>query len=62
MIPLSSSESSLDTHEEYKVQPGDSLLKIAITYNMNYNYLKKINGLISDDIYPGQTLKIVNNN
>ena len=62
MVPLTSSGSSLDTHEEYKVQSGDSLLKIALTYNMNYSYLKKINGLISDDIYPGQTLKIINNN
>lgn len=37
-------------------------MKIAIQNNMNYNYLKKINGMISDDIYAGQTIKIVNNN
>lgn len=61
MLPLDTKEDSLELLEEYKVKPGDSLLKIAIMFNMNYNYLKKLNGLISDDIWPGQTLKVVNN-
>lgn len=43
----------------YKVKPGDSLLRIAYTFNMNLQMLKKLNGLVGDEIFQGQMLKII---
>lgn len=43
----------------YKSQPSDSLLKIAFTFNMSLPLLKRINNIISDDLYPGQIFKVI---
>lgn len=43
---------------EYKVQPGDSLSKIAEQFNVSIADLKAVNKLKSNVIYKGQTLTI----
>ncbi len=43
---------------EYVVRRGDSLSKIADRYSMSVTELKRINGLKSNNIYPGQRLHI----
>ncbi len=42
---------------EYVVRRGDSLSKIAARYSMSVTELKRINGLRSNNIYPGQKLR-----
>lgn len=42
----------------HTVQRGDSLYQIALKYNVSVSNLKMVNGLSSDLIYVGQTLKI----
>ena len=42
---------------EYVVRRGDSLSKIAARYSMSVTELKRINGLSSNNIYPGQKLR-----
>lgn len=42
----------------YKVISGDSLWKISQTFNVSVTNLKSWNGLTSDSIYVGQTLKV----
>ena len=42
---------------EYVVRRGDSLSKIAARFSMNVTELKRINGLSSNQIYPGQKLR-----
>ena len=42
---------------EYVVRRGDSLSKIAVRYSMSVTELKRINGLRSNNIYPGQRLR-----
>ena len=43
----------------YKTQPNDSMLKIAYQINMNVTHLKRINDLLSDELYPGQIIKVI---
>ena len=42
---------------EYVVRRGDSLSKIAARFSMSVTELKRINGLRSNNIYPGQRLR-----
>ena len=42
----------------YVVQPGDTLWSIAQAHSMTVQQLKDLNGLTSDDIYPGQILLV----
>jgi peptidoglycan endopeptidase LytF len=51
-------QSSATTHT---VQSGDSLSVIAKKYNLSVTQLKQMNGLTSDNIYVGQTLKLTGN-
>ena len=46
-----------DTHT-YTVQSGDSLWAIAQKFNTSVGHLKQLNGLTSNLIYVGQTLKV----
>ena len=43
---------------EYVVQPGDSLTKIADQFDMHVDELKRLNGLTSNLIRPGQRLRV----
>ncbi len=43
--------------ETYVVKRGDSLSKIAARFSMSVSGLKRINGLRSNNIYPGQRLR-----
>ncbi|MEW6524656.1 MAG: LysM peptidoglycan-binding domain-containing protein [Bacillota bacterium] len=42
----------------HRVEPGDSLHKIATQYGVTVNELKQANGLSGDIIYPGQLLEV----
>ncbi|MCK2000232.1 LysM peptidoglycan-binding domain-containing protein [[Brevibacterium] frigoritolerans] len=42
----------------YKVKSGDTLFSVASQFNMSINTLKSINGLTSNIIYVGQSLKV----
>ena len=53
--PGTTTNTNASTHT---VQRGDSLYQIALKYNVSVNDLKVVNGLTSDLIYVGQTLKI----
>ena len=42
----------------YTVKPGDSLYVLARKHHTTVEFIKKINGLTSDSLYPGMKLKI----
>ena len=44
----------------YKIKSGDALVKIALTNNTTVELIKRSNGLNSDLIIPGKTLKVNN--
>jgi len=43
---------------EYEIKPGDSLDKIAKDYKTTVELIKKSNGLVSDNIFPGKKIKV----
>jgi lipoprotein-anchoring transpeptidase ErfK/SrfK len=47
-----------DDSASYKIKSGDTLAKIAYRFNTTIELLKKSNGLKSDLILPGKTLKV----
>lgn len=50
----------VDGYQEYIVQPGDSLSRIATLFNTSIDDIKSLNGLTSNIILVGQVLKIPN--
>lgn len=46
----------------YKVQPGETLYRIAKNHNMNYNDLANFNGLKTTNVQAGQIIKIPSKN
>ncbi|WP_236685998.1 LysM peptidoglycan-binding domain-containing protein, partial [Enterococcus cecorum] len=52
------SNTSTSTSKTYTVASGDSLWAIANKHGLSVSQLKNMNGLTSDVIYPGQTLKV----
>ena len=54
----SSRKSSETSASTYKVRSGDSLYDIALKHGTTIAAIKKLNGLSSDTIYPGQKLKM----
>jgi 3D (Asp-Asp-Asp) domain-containing protein len=60
MVLFGSSTGAFAASNTYKVKSGDSLYRIAKTYKISVNTLKKWNNLKSNTIHPNQTLKITN--
>ena len=58
-LKMMTSKSMTEDSIEYVVQPGDSLFAIARRFNTTVGLIKKVNGLSSDVIRPGQKLKVV---
>ncbi|MDR7240833.1 3D domain-containing protein [Neobacillus drentensis] len=58
MILFGSNNGALAASNTYKVKSGDSLYRIAKTYKISVNTLKKWNNLKSNTIHPNQKLKI----
>ncbi|WHY66381.1 3D domain-containing protein [Neobacillus sp. SuZ13] len=58
MILLGSSHGASAASNTYKVKSGDSLYRIAKTYKISVNTLKKWNNLKSNTIHPNQKLKV----
>lgn len=60
-VSLSPAPVSLHAQEalgNYQVQAGEGLYGIAVKHGMTLDQLKRLNGLTSNFIYPGQTLKV----
>ncbi len=45
----------------YRIKPGDTLWKLAKTFNVSVAHIKKVNGLKSNVLKPGQVIKIYKN-
>jgi hypothetical protein len=58
MSPVVTSTPNFDGFIYHKVQSGQTLFYIALAYGVTVDYIKELNGLTSNDIYEGQTLKI----
>ena len=43
----------------YRVAVDDSMLKLAFRFDISVQLIKSLNSLISDDLYPGQILRIL---
>lgn len=57
-IPNKDAQAPKNNTHTYTVQSGDSLWAIAQKFNTNVDHLKQLNGLTSNLIYVGQTLKV----
>ena len=57
-IPNNDAQAPKNNTRTYTVQSGDSLWAIAQKFNTSVDHLKQLNGLISNLIYVGQTLKV----
>ena len=57
-IPNKDAQSPKNDTHTYTVQSGDSLWAIAQKFNTSVDHLKQLNGLTSNLIYVGQTLKV----
>jgi peptidoglycan DL-endopeptidase LytE len=53
-----STASASTSKSTYVVKSGDTLWGISKSYNMSISQLKSLNGLTSDVIHPGQTLRV----
>jgi len=60
LLLFGSSNGALASSNTYKVKSGDSLYRIAKTYKISVNTLKKWNNLKSNIIHPNQKLKVSN--
>ncbi len=45
----------------YRIKPGDTLWKLAKTFNVSVAHIKRINGLKSNKLKPGQVIRIYKN-
>ena len=43
---------------QYVVQPGDSLMMIAMTHKVRKQEIAKVNQLFDDNVFPNQVLKV----
>lgn len=59
MSPVVTSTPNYDGYIYHTVQSGQTLFYIALAYGVTVDYIKEQNGLNSNDIYEGQTLKIM---
>ena len=57
-IPNKDTQTPKNNTHTYTVQSGDSLWAIAQKFNTSVDHLKQLNGLTSNLIYVGQTLKV----
>ena len=57
-IPNKDAQAPKNNTHTYTVQSGDSLWAIAQKFNTSVDHLKQLNGLTSNLIYVGQTLKV----
>ena len=57
-IPNKDAQAPKNNTHTYTVQSGDSLWAIAQKFNTSVDHLKQLNGLTSNLIYAGQTLKV----
>lgn len=58
MSPVITSTPNYDGYIYHTVKSGQTLFYIALAYDVTVNYIKEQNGLTSDDISEGQTLRI----
>ena len=48
-------------YEKYTIKEGDSLVKLAYLFNTSVYSIQQINNLVSDHIFPGLVINIINN-
>ena len=58
IFPVSMSTPNADGDVLHEVKPGQSLWQIAIAYDAKIDEIKRLNNLLDNDIFPGETLLI----